>query len=732
MNMTEKSRIPALASSLAGVALAAASAYLAVGAIYSGQPSQYAQAALLISLALIFLTRSWGTISLLIVLATAVFTGVVRAGTAAVSLVEFLHLLAAALVPLFLAISFYATRQKNRSMAAATGVLLVLATTLSLGAVRNTLSPIDNRSVYVEMRDGVRLATDYRLPRGYDGTPRPVIITFTRYHRSSLLRFPFNLLFSRESGNTRRLLNAGYAVVVVDVRGSGASFGNRTKEFSQAEIEDFPQIVDWVIEQPWSNGLVGAEGVSYGGTTAELLMLQEHPAVRAIAGQYSLFDAYEDAAFPGGLENIHITSAWGQMLRALDLNQPPPGVPWLARVAWRGVRPVDGADGERLLQKAIQTHRRNYDMSEGLGQIEFRDDRLNGENIFDGSPANYLSQLQSNRTPYLLVSGWLDGAYQNAAFKKLANSRNPDLYTVIGPWDHGPATSIDPCENGHNARRGQRSSFTLPFYNHYLRGEDNGYANTPRIRYYMLCAGEWHASETWPPTAKTHLLFIKDAALTPAPSKTPGSRASVVNPQASSGDASRWAALVRVPGANKPTGYGNRAEASDLLMNFNSAPLDQALQIAGHPRVSLTLQSSSPDGALIVYLEDVAPDGTVRYVTEGSLRLGSRATDSTPEHRDFSPVRLHLRSSYQPMPEDSAIALELGLLPVAYRFAQGHRIRLSIAGADVDNFRPVAKEAPEYRIYWGPANSSSLSLPLEASEPTIWERPEQEYSNASR
>ena len=720
------------ARELLGIALMAMTGWLVFGAVQAGRPDRYFLAALLLAGALALLGRRGGIVTTFLIIATAVIAAFARAGSMAVAPSELLVVAVAGGATLIAAGVFYAARGKGWLLAApaALGVLVVAA--LAFGAIRNALPPVDNRSVYVEMDDGTRLATDYRLPRGYDGIPRPTIITYTRYHRSSRLRFPFNLIFSTESGNTRRLIDAGYAVVVVDVRGAGASFGSRPREFFQREVEDYPRIVDWVIAQPWSNGIVGAEGVSYGGTAAELLMLRGHPAVKAIAGQYSLFDAYDDAAFPGGLENTHITTAWGQMLRALDLNQPPPGVPWLGRLAWAGVRPVDGPDGERLLAQAIEEHRRSYDFSDGLEDIEFRDDRLSGRAVFDGSPASYLSAWKENRTPLLLVSGWLDGAYQASAFKKLANSNNPDMYLLIGPWDHGPATSIDPCGYRPNARRGNRSSFTLPFYDHYLRDIPNGYEQQPRLRYYMLCGGEWHASQTWPPSAEIRRLYLTGEALVTTLPGNPGARQHVVDSSETSGPASRWASLVRVPGTGLPTGYGDRTGQSEQLASFTSPPLQQALELAGHPHLKLNLESSEPDGALIAYLEDVAPDGTVRYVTEGVVRLGSRAADPSPRYEDYGPVRSHLRADFKAMPTGEPVPIELGLLPVAYRFDAGHRIRLSLAGADSDNFGAPTEKTPVYRIHWGPERPSSLVLPLEKSDPTVWHRPEQEYPDASR
>src|SRR4029079_16482237 len=69
------------------------------------------------------------------------------------------------------------------------------------------------------------------------------------------------------------------------------------------------------------------------------------------------------------------------------------------------------------------------------------------------------------------------------------------------------------------------------------------------------------------------------------------------------------------------TAYPDRAAADRKLLSYTSAPLADDLVIAGNPEADLTVASSRPDGMVIVYLEDVLPDGRVVYLTEGVLRL---------------------------------------------------------------------------------------------------------------
>ena len=89
-------------------------------------------------------------------------------------------------------------------------------------------------SRYLTMRDGVRIAVDLYLPAALrDGEKLPAILQQTRYFRSMELRWPYRLfLGGRPFDHTglyakrrKRFVTSGYAWVVVDVRGSGASYG---------------------------------------------------------------------------------------------------------------------------------------------------------------------------------------------------------------------------------------------------------------------------------------------------------------------------------------------------------------------------------------------------------------------------------------------------------------------------------------------------------------------------
>src|SRR6201992_4154407 len=158
-------------------------------------------------------------------------------------------------------------------------------------------------SEYVAMRDGCRLAVDAYVPRPKHGAavePFPTLVLFTSYYRRFKLRPGGSGEVNPNTGKFRDFfVPRGYAVVVVDVRGTGASFGTRDSFRSPRERDDSREIADWIVRQSWSNGVIGATGISYLGAAADFLASTGHEAVKAIAPLSAGWGNYRGKSFPG-------------------------------------------------------------------------------------------------------------------------------------------------------------------------------------------------------------------------------------------------------------------------------------------------------------------------------------------------------------------------------------------------------------------------------------------------
>jgi putative CocE/NonD family hydrolase len=127
-----------------------------------------------------------------------------------------------------------------------------------------------NKSRYLTMRDGTRIAVDIWYPATLQPGQRvPTLIRGTRYVRAWDIGWGARLLAALNLGRagspsfgTDLFNREGFAVVIVDARGTGASFGNVTIPWSPDEVADYHEVIAWIAAQDWSNGKVGALGIS--------------------------------------------------------------------------------------------------------------------------------------------------------------------------------------------------------------------------------------------------------------------------------------------------------------------------------------------------------------------------------------------------------------------------------------------------------------------------------------
>jgi putative CocE/NonD family hydrolase len=248
----------------------------------------------------------------------------------------------------------------------------------------------------------------------------------------------------------------------------------------------------------------------------------------------------------------------------------------------------------------------------------------------------------------------------------------------------------------------------LDFLDDYLH--DGADVRERSVRYYTAGEGKWRTVADWPPPGIETLdwYLAPNASLETAPPNATGSDRYLVDFDATTGKANRWA--TQKDGGDVV--YPDRASAADALLTYTSQPLSEALHLVGHAAVELQLASNQPDAALIVYLEDVSPEGRVTYVTEGQLRLLHRKTADAP-YVTFGVSHSFLREDASKPTTDQTELVELTLLPVAALIAKGHRIRLSIAGHDAGTFRRYpAAGTTEFTLEHSPDQVSRLSLPI--------------------
>lgn len=565
-------------------------------------------------------------------------------------------------------------------------------------------------SVYITARDGTRLAADIYLPEGVAADTRlPTVLEQTRYYRTLAFRPDPVTSCKAVAPVFDFFAKRGYAVVVVDVRGSGASFGSRATEFSDAEIADGAAVVDWITGQPWSNGRVGATGVSYVGTTSELLLLNHHSAVKAVAPISIGFDFYADIDFPGGLRNTLFIDNWAALNQALDEGHPE-HAPMAALKAAAGPCPVDEDSDGRELEAAIAEHGGNLNSAAALRDVRFRDDRWSSGPPLWPKPYAKEHSIDASGTPLLDLVGWTDSGYAKGAINLWLNTTAPQQRLIIGASNHGMTAFYGPGVTEPTPSAFNVYTEVLRFFDHYVAGLDNGYEREPRLRWFTTGSNVWNAAAAWPTRART-LRYALGAGrtLTPGSGGEPSGQ-DVFTPtaDAKTGDLSRWNTTL----GGGPVAYGERSAADAALLAYTSAPLEQDLTVTGAPVVTLAITNTANDADYLVYLEEVDAPGRAFYVTEGELRASHGRGGSVP-YTTLTPEHSDLRREMMPGIAGQPLKLDIALLPLSHRFAKGARLRLVLAGSDSAHFSSPPLASQRWTVKLG-VGGSSLALPVVA------------------
>ncbi|MBL8699186.1 MAG: CocE/NonD family hydrolase [Alphaproteobacteria bacterium] len=578
---------------------------------------------------------------------------------------------------------------------------------------------MERRSLYVAMRDGVRLALDVHLPAG-GGRRWPTVLLFTPYYRRFRLKdgAPASIEASPSYAVYRDFfVPYGYAVVIVDVRGTGASFGAREGFRSPTERLDYHDVVDWIARQPWSDGNVGITGISYVGAAADFAASTGHPAIKAVMPTFSVWDTWGDMFYPGGLLFIGMIGGYGRMIEALDLDRRDvlQEFPYFAGPHYAGPAPVDDDPEGRAVRQAIAEHAANFDTTAFVTQLDARDKALAHDPAFRATtvaPRSYVDGIRADM-PHYGVSGWMDGAaYTNGCVGRFNALPCRDKRLLLGPWDHGARTNVSPDRDGPRPFFEMHAEI-LRFFDQHVAGRETGLGAESPVHYFTMVEERWKAADAWPPAgfAPRRLHLAAGGALSAHAPIEPGADRYRTDHGIGTGRNTRY---ERIAGQPVEAYYEDWSGRDARMATWTGDPLAEATEMTGHAVAELWLASEAKDAAIIVYLEDVAPDGGTRYVTEGMLRALYRGTAPAPgDYPHAGPWHPSGVGDAQPLVPGEAALLQIQLMPTSWLFRAGHRIRVAIAAADRDHLARVPwGGSPELTILRGPGLASSVVLPL--------------------
>ncbi|MGA8860441.1 MAG: CocE/NonD family hydrolase, partial [Candidatus Sulfotelmatobacter sp.] len=380
--------------------------------------------------------------------------------------------------------------------------------------------------------------------------------------------------------------------------------------------------------------------------------------------------------------------------------------------------PVDADPGGRHLAELVRQHH-NLNVADAVAKVEFRDDRVGPFTLGELSPYGLRRQIEASKVPMMVWCGWLDGGGGEDALTRYENFSNPQV-VVIGPLSHGGGFNVDPFGLKHTPpvpSTEEQFKMEADFFDRVLRS-DTPEPIESSIQYYTMGEGQWHTTKTWPPAGLStdNLYFREHNTLSAAaPSAASASDSYTVDFTASTGNQSIWA-----------TGFGggdvvypDRASEDEKLLVYTSTPLETDMEITGTPVLTLEMSSTTSDGALHTYLEDVSPDGRVTYVDEGILRMIDRK-EVDPKSLPYVPLgppHSFLRKDAEPLTPGEPARIRIGLYPTSVLLHKGHRIRVALAGADAAVFqRYPADGTPIWTMYREGHRASFIELPVRLSQ----------------
>lgn len=429
-------------------------------------------------------------------------------------------------------------------------------------------------TVMVEMRDGVKLATEVHVP-GTGGPKFPVVVVRSVYGRGGPAAEPI----------VKGFLDRGYALVVQDTRGRGDSEG-KDMAFADdgwGERRDGADTVAWVAKQAWCNGKIGTWGMSALGITQVLLA----GAAQQVTCQYigvACSDFYDQLAYQGGVFRKSLCEGW------LELQK----IGYIV-AAWHS------------------------------------------HPAYDGFWQGHNAELRASQitAPAVHVGGWWDifgqGTINNFVTRQHEGGEGArgNQKLIMGAWLHGPVKKagdlVMPDNFNFDLGRYERR-----FMDYWLKGEDNGIMREPAVNYYTIGdvldphspGNEWRTANDWPPfpTVETPYFLHEDKTLSTAPSTAADATIPYTydpaNPCPTHGGANLF----------PPAGPFDERPVSGRLdvVVFATAPLERPIEVTGRVKVRLFVSTDAPDTDFTAKLIDVYPDGREILMLDSIRRLKFR------------------------------------------------------------------------------------------------------------
>lgn len=465
----------------------------------------------------------------------------------------------------------------------------------------------------IPLRDGTHLHA--RIWRPVDTDPVPVLFSLTPYTTDD----------AHDRG--RFFAEHGYVYVNVDTRGRGGSEG--TFWPLEGDGVDGHDVIEWLAEQPWSDGRVGMRGGSYRGMVQWQTLAEGPSALETIVPTASVHPGW-DYPNPGGIFMSYAAR-------------------WLGFVGGNASQGSLFGDSDYWNEKYLAYYRNHrpfaaLDSLTGISPRVF--ERWIQHPYYDDfwkqktpRPDEY---AELNELPILTITGHFDGD-QPGALKYYENHMQygPEPgtdrhYLLMGPWSHGGTR--DPSQELNDLTFGENSvldmeELHLDWFDWVFYDEEKPEALENRVTYYVMEANEWKSAPALDAvsndTLRWHLSSPENDArdvfqsgqLQSASPSSPDVDQMTYDPRTTPVDS---AALADSDGYLGPGLAFDEKWTGGPRLIYHSPPLEENVEVSGTMRLDAFIELDVPDTDLLAAVYEIRADGTTIYLGESALRARHR------------------------------------------------------------------------------------------------------------
>jgi predicted acyl esterase len=548
-------------------------------------------------------------------------------------------------------------------------MLFLVAFPSSIIVATAFFTPQSKSTYMIEMRDGVRLATDVYYAPGSYGTPRPVILVRTPYGKEGWAYELYSQVYFIQN----------YHLVIQDLRGTHDSEGGNNFLLFTKSYEDGLDTLEWISAQPFCNGYIASVGVSalcinqyfYAGMGPNGLKAQQ-----LWFGTPELFDhaIYQGSYHKSSVETWVKSTAPNNWEHQLDM-------------IFKYYPKNDILYNSTSLSIPLGPHYSNvtaYGIHVGGWYDHFLQGTIDG---YIGYDDNGTSRAKGHQK--LIMGPWTHGEVFGGKQGELTYPENSNGFDMILNWE---------TEIFDEALLGIPADWSGARVAYYMMGDVD--VNSPNWNYWRY-AYDWplkHVNDKW--------FFTADGRLDNTSAGLLNKNFSYIfdprNPVPTLGGQNQPFDL------NGPIDQRPIEDRSDVIV-FETPWLTEAVEVVGRIFGHIFITSNCTDTDFTIKLTDVYPDNRSMLITDGSLTVRHRFNYTSEAFMSGN-----LKNVYE---------LLIDCWSTAYTFAPGHKIRVVISSSNYPRYginpntgAPLATNYLNYNLanntlLVGPAYNSSIILP---------------------